>query len=579
MPQDFASTNNDFSMLSLRDLLEARDQFHLHLMSKKNVVGTAVGRYLIRDRDPLPSDKELKNAASSPKQLGAGKHKDKRTLANSSVRKYSWPAILVFVREWIDADEFGGAKGPDRTDLLPKAVYMPDGRVVPICVVEAAPDTTPDLPSGPLVFPKNQIGGGFPILAEVQGQQHVGTVGCLVSDGHTLYALTNRHVAGKEGEVLYSVLGGQQQEVGVASDKQLTTMTWTEVYRNWPGRSVRLNLDVGLCEVTNAAAWTSRVYGLGSLGDLVDLSDANFSLKLITAPVKAHGVASGTVTGEVRALFYRYKSLAGMDYVADFLIGPAQGGGQHRFRTQHGDSGTLWCVYDPEDEEALPMPLAIQWGGHRVAADPGSGAGTLPFALSTCLSTVCNLLGVDLVRDQGVATPYYWGYVGHYTIGSLAPLAVSNAKLKSFLKLNLDRISYDLGTITAGLPTQAEIKAGDFVPLSDVPDLVWKGYGGGSGRSPVENPNHYADIDLPRGTDKKTMLQLFAEDETTLDPTFWVDYYNSNRKPWDQASRDGCLPFRVWQLFDEMVKAVSNRNGAEFLLAAGTLCHYVGDAC
>ena len=42
---EFLKSDFEFSMLSLRDLLAARDFFHVHLMHKANVVGTAVGRY------------------------------------------------------------------------------------------------------------------------------------------------------------------------------------------------------------------------------------------------------------------------------------------------------------------------------------------------------------------------------------------------------------------------------------------------------------------------------------------------------------------------------------------------------
>jgi len=46
----FKSSRN-FSSLSLKDLIEARDLFHYHLLNKKNVVATALGLYLIRKRD------------------------------------------------------------------------------------------------------------------------------------------------------------------------------------------------------------------------------------------------------------------------------------------------------------------------------------------------------------------------------------------------------------------------------------------------------------------------------------------------------------------------------------------------
>jgi hypothetical protein len=44
----------DFASLSLKDLIEARDLYHFHLMNKANVVGTAVGLYLIRTKQEWP---------------------------------------------------------------------------------------------------------------------------------------------------------------------------------------------------------------------------------------------------------------------------------------------------------------------------------------------------------------------------------------------------------------------------------------------------------------------------------------------------------------------------------------------
>ena len=39
---------HDFRSLGVKDLLDARDQFHVHLAHKPNVFSTAVGLYLIR---------------------------------------------------------------------------------------------------------------------------------------------------------------------------------------------------------------------------------------------------------------------------------------------------------------------------------------------------------------------------------------------------------------------------------------------------------------------------------------------------------------------------------------------------
>jgi hypothetical protein len=110
-----------FVQLSVRDLLEARDQYHIHLMQHPNVVATAVGRYRIRQRDSWPTERGF----------GGTHGKYARTLENSEVRYYSWPAILIFLENWEDPSKLSPG------DLLPKTLYLPDGRRVPVCVVEA----------------------------------------------------------------------------------------------------------------------------------------------------------------------------------------------------------------------------------------------------------------------------------------------------------------------------------------------------------------------------------------------------------------------------------------------------------
>lgn len=64
-----------------------------------------------------------------------------------------------------------------------------------------------------------------------------------------------------------------------------------------------------------------------------------------------------------------------------------------------------------EDKKQLLMPIAVQWDGH-VFIDERGKAG-LPFALATCLSTVCNRLEVDPIRDSNIGLLEYWGAVGN----------------------------------------------------------------------------------------------------------------------------------------------------------------------
>jgi len=48
-------SSDSYSHLSLRDLLDARDQYHIHFDAPSNVIATAIGRYRIRSKDSWPS--------------------------------------------------------------------------------------------------------------------------------------------------------------------------------------------------------------------------------------------------------------------------------------------------------------------------------------------------------------------------------------------------------------------------------------------------------------------------------------------------------------------------------------------
>jgi hypothetical protein len=426
---DILATDRNFQSLSVKDLLEARDLYHYHLLHKANVVGTAIGLYLIRNTDPWPRKHD-----SGHGQGGADRSKQKsrkkgeRRFDNSSVRDYSWPCVIVLVKEWYGEDHFGGSKGElHPTDMVPKTLYMPDGRTVPVCVVKVSPGEVGRQEPAHWHWPESLIGGGYPVIIDAQQQQKIASVGCLVTDGHTTYALTNRHVCGSTGETVSSILRGQPVPIGRASSKQLTRLPFSEVYPNFISRRTFLTLDIGLIEIDDINDWTSQVYGLGEIGELADLSEQNISLRLIEADVVAHGAASGELLGKIKALFYRYKSVGGYDYVSDFLIAPADKA--HQTRT--GDSGTIWHL--PADKwYPLPRPLCIEWGG-QVFLD-GSLPEKFHFALATSLSNVCKLLDVELVRSHNTGVQPYWGQMGHYSIGAFATDSIGSTKLRGFLK-------------------------------------------------------------------------------------------------------------------------------------------------
>lgn len=564
MHLDYLSMDTDFSALSLRDLLVARDQFHLHLIHKPNVIGTAVGRYRIRKADPWPDRHHPDNHRAASRQP-----RPPRTLQSSEVRPYSWPAILVFVKQWVDVGDFTRPE-----DAIPPAVYLPDGHRVPLCVVQADRDDSRPEGVANYNFPASVLGGGYPVVCEVQGREHVASVGCLVTDGHRTYALTNRHVAGEAGSRVSAIVGGNKEEIGTSSGLQLSRELFSSIYPQWPGKSVYVDLDVGLIDVDNLDRWTTQVYGVGEIGDLADLDASNLSLRLIGCPVRAFGAASRTMSGEICALFYRFKSVAGFEYVSDLLIGPRNGG---TLGTHPGDSGTLWMI-DDADSRAHPRPIALQWGGQVFL---GGVRQSSSYALATLLSTVCNKLDVTVLRDWNTGLPEYWGAVGHYSIATKALGKIRNENLKRLMSANLERLSFEMGDISK--KNMTGLSKRDFVPLADVPDMVWKvGPFKRGGMTSPEHANHFADMDreltepIPEGA---TLLEICKDKPENVAVEVWRAYYDAVQREFPEKESRGLLPFRVWQIYDEMVSFVKEGDVAKFVCAAGILSHYVGDSC
>ena len=597
--EDVLRTESNFRSLSVKDLLQARDQYHYHLMNKANVVGTAIGLYLIRDseheRRAIPRGRS-NDRSGTPRR-------EPRTFGNSSVRDYSWPCVLVLVKDWVLPSEFGSERGKlDPAEMVPRTLYMSDGRMVPVCVVLVQP-AEPDprrLPEWH--WPDSLYAGGMPIIADNQEQQRYATAGCLVTDGHTVYALTSRHVCGEIGEPVFTLAFGSRVPIGTASKLHLTRRPFTEVYPEFAGRRTYVNLDVGLIELDNLNDWTSQIFGLGPTGALADLNEINISPRLIEAPVVAMGAASGRLEGRIKALFYRYKSVGGYDYVSDFLIAPRKGAAGFGQGTQPGDSGAVWNLVTNQKKppkDAKPnedndfsgdlRPLAIEWGG-QVFVDQGAAA-SFTFALATSLTTVCSSLDVELTLEHNTGVLPYWGQMGHYSIGSFACDALTNAKLRSFMKANRDRLSFSIANLS---PKQISARLkdarenGSMVPLADVPDIIWKQHktkihGGRDDRfvgfrtTGPEHPTHYADIDERRDSDNRTLRRLCLMDPANVSVEFWQTFYDEMGHT---APRDrGLLPFRVWQFFDSMVDFAKAKDSASFLCAAGLLSHYVGDAC
>ena len=113
----------------------------------------------------------------------------------------------------------------------------------------------------------------------------------------------------------------------------------------------------------------------------------------------------------------------------------------------------------------------------------------------------------------------HWGMVGHYTIaGAACRLGPAGTKLAQLLRDNRDRIAVSDIEIVAGQRFEPG-QRGAFVPLADVPDLVWRR------TRPEDAANHFADMDQPGGTAAggQTLMALwYGGDATWRTPAGWT---------------------------------------------------------
>lgn len=611
MKRDYL-TSRSFQSLTIYDLLEARSRHHQKLAVQfSNVVGTAIGffRYRIHEDSYRTADAayDRVNERLRPKKASRMIGKA-RTIETSAVRPWSPPCILVFVDSWLSADDF--RKKPDK--IIPPFLETDDARLVPTCVILAQQDDAAPDPSKHLNFPSHLFGGGYAAVSDVQGKEHVSSIGCLVTDGDRMFALTNRHVTGAEKDrTISTYVRHQHVRIGVSSGTDVGRVPSSKVYSKWPGQESYSNIDAGLILLDNVANWTTQVYGLGKLSEPFRINFDDALDTCIGLPVMAFGAASGHLTGEIVGLFYRYKALGGYDFVADFLIGARQGH-PSGMQTLPGDSGTLWVV---DERDVTPpvqstkkgkkikrvessaktrvathsyAPIALQWGGH-VTLGP-DGKQKFQFALATSVESACRLLEVDVVRDWNIGHPEYWGEMGHYTIGLKACDLISDKspKLKSLLAKNSANIGFDDAMLRD--PNEFHKKKAKYkaVPLADVADDIWRNptqYGGRSGlaqhpEKDNDGNNHFADMDQP-GVDEfkdKTLMDLYKAKKDSLSVDTWSKFYQLLSDNGEKTN-PGALPFRIWQGFNLMVKYLGDDDVIGFLCVAGIMAHYVGDAC
>jgi hypothetical protein len=134
--------------------------------------------------------------------------------------------------------------------------------------------------------------------------------------------------------------------------------------------------------------------------------------------------------------------------------------------------------------------------------------------------------------------------------------------------------------------SDADLRAGklpnsnqpEFVALADVADLVWRSI---RGKDPA---NHFADMDEEGAGEfaGQTLMGLWFSKPSTRNTQTWTAFYDAlgaaEGTPIPDRHR-GALPFRVAEIYRDMVSFAAAKDVTKFVCAAGLLAHYVGDAC
>jgi hypothetical protein len=146
------TVSDQFPSLTVTDLLEARDAYHVHLSSIRTVVATAIGRF--REKVDYRGEASIRPSDWKPREI-----KEPRTLANSVLTDDSWPCVLVFVNRWFSREELRRQRTFDL--LVPPRLYLSDGRVIPTCVIYVEEVVTRASPLREFRFPAGLLGGGL----------------------------------------------------------------------------------------------------------------------------------------------------------------------------------------------------------------------------------------------------------------------------------------------------------------------------------------------------------------------------------------------------------------------------------
>ena len=132
-------------------------------------------------------------------------------------------------------------------------------------------------------------------------------------------------MVGEPGREIFAGFKNTSRRLGTSDSLQIGKRAFRDVYPGWPGEHVVANLDAGLIRIDDVKGWTAQVYGVGQIDEVWDFNVGSFRLDIID-------MSSHCLRGRQRLMkgreswhsFYRYKSVGGVEYVTDFVIGIAR---------------------------------------------------------------------------------------------------------------------------------------------------------------------------------------------------------------------------------------------------------------
>src|SRR5262249_17978661 len=153
-------------------------------------------------------------------------------------------------------------------NAIPRSLYLPDGRIIPTCVIQAKPDER--LP-GPSLGPFNTsllLGVGYSCFRNHQVIHSFGPFACLPYQSASSYPLTDRCVGRGAGEGVRGVVRSSCQPLGASGGVPCVRPLMSSVFPRYPAADVYLPLESGLLRIGDINDWSAQVFGIGEIGEL-----------------------------------------------------------------------------------------------------------------------------------------------------------------------------------------------------------------------------------------------------------------------------------------------------------------------